>query len=117
MNTPSRQFINSGRVLESCTDTRKGQCHSGEIELYTSGTGGGDYMGFQSESGTSKCRRGTKAFCCTDNTFDDLTADCYWTGCSGSCKSDEVSVATAVNLKGKAIPQIPSSLGTIQVTR
>jgi chitinase len=83
---------------------RIGQCHSGEIELYTSNTGGGDYLGFKSESGTSKCNRGNKAFCCTDNTFDDLTADCYWTGCSGSCKSDEVSVATAVDLNGIVFP-------------
>ncbi|KAE8308047.1 glycoside hydrolase [Aspergillus transmontanensis] len=78
-----------------------GQCHSGEIKLFTSSTGGGDYNGFQSESGTKKCKRGTKAFCCEDSTFDNLTLDCYWTGCDGSCKDGEVSVAEAANMNGK----------------
>ncbi|KAE8140397.1 glycosyl hydrolases family 18-domain-containing protein [Aspergillus pseudotamarii] len=78
-----------------------GQCHSGEIKLFTSSTGGGDYNGFQSESATKKCKRGTKAFCCEDSTFGNLTLDCYWTGCDGSCKDGEVSVAEAANMNGK----------------
>ncbi|KAB8246301.1 hypothetical protein BDV35DRAFT_230595 [Aspergillus flavus] len=78
-----------------------GQCHAGEIKLFTSSTGGGDYNGFQSQSGTKKCKRGTKAFCCEDSTFDNLTLDCYWTGCDGSCKDGEVSVAEAANMNGK----------------
>ncbi|GKZ39502.1 hypothetical protein AbraIFM66950_000449, partial [Aspergillus brasiliensis] len=78
-----------------------GQCHAGEVTLFTSSTGGGDYDGFKSESGTKKCSRGKKAFCCADNQFDDLTEDCYWTGCNGKCASGETSVATATNLYDK----------------
>ncbi|CAG8150355.1 unnamed protein product [Penicillium salamii] len=78
-----------------------GQCHKGEVELFGSSTGGGDYQGFKSESGTSKCNRGGKAFCCTDNKFDALTAECYWSNCGSKCLSGETSVATAVSLEGK----------------
>ncbi|KAJ5956606.1 hypothetical protein N7501_010885 [Penicillium viridicatum] len=82
-----------------------GQCHKSEIQLFSSSTGGGDYNGFGSESGTSKCNRGGKAFCCTDNSFEDLTIDCYWSKCGASCKSTETSVAKATNLNGMRLPQ------------
>ncbi|RMZ37363.1 hypothetical protein CA14_011666 [Aspergillus flavus] len=30
-----------------------------------------------------------ESICCEDSTFDNLTLDCYWTGCDGSCKDGE----------------------------
>ncbi|CAI7654398.1 unnamed protein product [Penicillium viridicatum] len=88
-------------LTHTCDGDCDGQCHENEVTLFTSSTGGGDYDGLKSQSGTKKCSRGKKAFCCTDDQFDDLTADCYWTGCNGKCASGETSVATASNLDDK----------------
>lgn len=52
-----------------------GQCHKGEVTLFGSSKGGGP----KSESGTKKCSRGGKVFCCTDERFSELTASCAWT--------------------------------------
>ncbi|KFA48851.1 hypothetical protein S40293_01490, partial [Stachybotrys chartarum IBT 40293] len=71
-----------------------GQCHVGEVTLFESKRGGG----FESQSGTRKCNRGHKVFCCEDNNFSELASDCRWTGCGGDCDDDEIDVAYATNL-------------------
>lgn len=52
-----------------------GQCHKGEVTLFASKYGGGP----KSQSGTKKCNRGKKFFCCEDQRFTELTATCAWT--------------------------------------
>ncbi|EFX06695.1 chitinase [Grosmannia clavigera kw1407] len=74
-----------------------GQCHAGEVELASSSWGG-----IPGESGTGKCRRGKKAFCCEVGIFNALNLGCYWTsGCDKSCKADEQKIAhiTEVTLR------------------
>lgn len=51
-----------------------GQCHAGEVNI-----AGSSWGGTPGESGTNRCGRGGKAFCCQMGLFDDLTDGCYWT--------------------------------------
>ncbi len=76
-----------------------GRCHDGEVKVTTSSWGGTP----GESSATSKCNRGTKAFCCKAALFDSLTADCHWNDhCGDSCADDEESVAHAYDRWGWA---------------
>ncbi|KAH7303662.1 glycoside hydrolase superfamily [Stachybotrys elegans] len=66
-----------------------GQCHKGEVNLFSSRKGGGP----RSESGERKCNRGRKMFCCVDEDFSRDTESCYWAGCGRSCANGETEVA------------------------
>jgi len=50
-----------------------GQCHANEVKI-----GGSSWGGSPGESGTGRCSRGGKAFCCTVE-LEAVTSDCYWT--------------------------------------
>ncbi|GAW18020.1 hypothetical protein ANO14919_074890 [Xylariales sp. No.14919] len=68
-----------------------GQCHIGEATLFKSSWGGG----YKAQSGTGKCGRGTKVFCCEAGDWKDVIRGCYWTGCGGSCSSSTKQVSWA----------------------
>ncbi|KAJ0304383.1 hypothetical protein Brms1b_011243 [Colletotrichum noveboracense] len=70
------------------------QCHEGEVTLYKSGNGG---WPVESGGNNNQCSRGYKYFCCSMDSYDELTDQCYWSGCEESCKGDEHDVATAVS--------------------
>ncbi|KAK2026961.1 hypothetical protein LX32DRAFT_723107 [Colletotrichum zoysiae] len=71
-----------------------GQCHEGEVTLYQSGDGG---WPVESGGNQNQCSRGYKYFCCSMDSYDELTERCYWSGCETSCKDDEQDLATAVD--------------------
>ncbi|KAF4839834.1 Mutanase [Colletotrichum siamense] len=71
-----------------------GQCHEGEVTLYKSGNGG---WPVESGGNNNQCSRGYKYFCCSMDSYDELTDQCYWSGCEESCKGGEHDVATAVS--------------------
>ncbi|GKT42730.1 mutanase Pc12g07500 [Colletotrichum spaethianum] len=54
-----------------------GQCHEGEVTLYKSGDGG---WPVESGGNNNQCSRGYKYFCCSMDSYDKLTAQCYWSG-------------------------------------
>lgn len=59
-----------------------GQCHKGEMTLFTSSWGGG----FKSEANTKRCTSGTKVFCCEAAAiYNYITKDCYYGPCGGGC--------------------------------
>ncbi|KAK6950778.1 hypothetical protein Daesc_007303 [Daldinia eschscholtzii] len=60
-----------------------GQCHAGESTLFKSSWGGG----FEAQSGTNKCGRGVKVFCCEAGDWKDTISGCYWTDCGNDCSS------------------------------
>ncbi|KAF9888672.1 hypothetical protein FE257_008430 [Aspergillus nanangensis] len=66
-----------------------GQCHAGEVKI-----SGSSWGGTPGESGTGRCNRGGKAFCCEMGLYSTLADKCYWTGGNNNpCKKDEQSVA------------------------
>ncbi|WYZ36356.1 hypothetical protein EsH8_XIII_000008 [Colletotrichum jinshuiense] len=54
-----------------------GQCHEGEVTLYKSGNGGSPV---ESGANNNQCSRGYKYFCCSMDSYDELTDQCYWSG-------------------------------------
>lgn len=54
-----------------------GQCHEGEVTLYQSGNGG---WPLESGANNDQCNRGYKYFCCSMDSYDELTDQCYWGG-------------------------------------
>ncbi|KAK2007854.1 hypothetical protein LZ32DRAFT_34490 [Colletotrichum eremochloae] len=71
-----------------------GQCHEGEVTLYKSGDGG---WPVESGGNNNQCSRGYKYFCCSMDSYDELTERCYWSGCETSCKDDEQDLATSID--------------------
>lgn len=50
--------------------------------------------GFKAQSGTGKCNRGAKVFCCEAGDWNLATEGCRWSKCGDSCKSTEKELAT-----------------------
>ncbi|KAL8305540.1 hypothetical protein RB600_008430 [Gaeumannomyces tritici] len=51
-----------------------GRCAAGEVNLFTSSTGGG----YRTDSDGNACLRGHKSFCCTHPGYETITQGCAW---------------------------------------
>ncbi|KAL3429986.1 hypothetical protein BDV09DRAFT_31381 [Aspergillus tetrazonus] len=66
-----------------------GQCHAGEVKISSSSWGG-----TPGESGTGRCGRGSKAFCCEMGSLSTLLESCYWTSGNGKrCDDGDEEIA------------------------
>lgn len=69
-------------------DDCNGQYHEGEMLIAQSKRGGGYTL-----EDTSTCRRGSKAFCCRDPSYQRNMHGCRWTECAGQCRGLETEMA------------------------
>ncbi|KAG8165716.1 hypothetical protein KVR01_004268 [Diaporthe batatas] len=98
------QFLGQGCYVFSITqdDINQYACDRGYERVGEVKIAGSSWGGKPGESGTGRCSRGGKAFCC-DVGIEALTDDCYWTECGASCKGDDAKVAHAYDKDGKCL--------------